>query len=76
MAIHLVANWRDVLKRAWSIRLLILAGLLSFAEIVLPFVPGAELLPERMFAVLTGITVAAAFIARLMAQSSLNGESK
>jgi len=44
----LVANWRAVLRRAWSVRLMLAAGLLSGAEIALPLLDG--LLPIDEFA--------------------------
>ncbi|MEP9388208.1 hypothetical protein [Mesorhizobium sp. KR9-304] len=37
---RLVANWRAVLTRAWSMRLMSLAGLLSGMEIALPLIDG------------------------------------
>ncbi|WP_081455273.1 DUF7940 domain-containing protein [Roseibium aggregatum] len=33
----LVSDWRAVLQRAWSVRLMLLAALLSGAEVALPF---------------------------------------
>ena len=36
---HLVNNWRAVLARAWSIRLMILAGVLSGVEAGLAMFP-------------------------------------
>jgi hypothetical protein len=38
----LVANWRAVLRCAWSIRLMILAGLLSGVEVALPLLDGVN----------------------------------
>jgi hypothetical protein len=37
----LVANWRRVLRYAWSIRLMLFAGLLSGLELVLPLLDGS-----------------------------------
>lgn len=64
-----VDDWRRVLKKAWSIRLMLLAGLLSGVEVVLPFF--SHSLPNGLFAALSGITVAAAFVARLVAQKDM-----
>lgn len=64
--VSLVADWRRVLRRAWSIRLMLLAGLLSAAEIILPLF--ADEIPRGTFAVLTLIAVTGAFVARLVAQ--------
>lgn len=35
--VKLVPNWKAVLQKAWSIRLMLLAGLLSGIEVALPF---------------------------------------
>lgn len=59
-------NWRDILRRAWSIRLMLLAGTLSGIEVALPFF--AELFPRGVFALLSSLAVGAAFVARLVAQ--------
>lgn len=63
---RLVDDWKRVLRKAWSIRLMLLAGVLSAVEVVLPFLQPQ--IPHGLFAVLSGVTVAAAFIARLVAQ--------
>lgn len=68
----LVSNWRDVLRRAWSIRLLIVAGLLSGLEVALPLIDGFYEIPRGVFAALSGLTVAGAFVARLFAQKGLS----
>lgn len=65
----LYENWRDILRRAWSIRLIILAGLLSGCEVILPLFYDA--IPARLFALLSFVAVAGAFIARLVAQKDM-----
>lgn len=67
----LVHNWRQVLKRAWSVRLMLIAGLLSGLEFAMPYLDGYVDIPPRLFALLSGLTVAAAFIARLLAQKDV-----
>lgn len=62
-------NWKDILKRAWSIRLMILAGMLSAVEVVLPLF--ADSIPRGTFAALSGVTVTCAFVARLVAQKDV-----
>lgn len=72
---RLVENWRDVLRHAWSVRLLILAGVLSGAEVALPLLDGLLPIPQGVFASLSGLVVCGAFVARLVAQKGLsNGE--
>lgn len=66
----LIENWRDVLKKAWSLRLMFLAALLSGLEVALPFFSDA--VPDRLFALLSFFTVAGAFAARLIAQKGLS----
>lgn len=59
-------DWRDILKRAWSVRLMAVAFLLTAIEVMLPFF--GEKFPPRVFAVASGLAVAGAFVARLVAQ--------
>ena len=61
-----VADWKRILRKAWSVRLILLAGLLSAAEVMLPFYNGS--LPRGWFAALSGLSVAGAFVARIVAQ--------
>lgn len=63
---HLADNWKDILRKAWSIRFIILAGILSGVEIVLPFFQ--DTIPRGTFAVLSFLAVSGAFISRLVAQ--------
>lgn len=69
---HLVHNWRAVLQRAWSVRLMIAAAFFSGLEVCLPLLDGYVDIPPRLFAVLSGLTVSAAFIARFTAQKGIN----
>jgi len=71
---RIVANWRRVLRRAWSIRLLVIAGVLSGAEVALPIIDGVLPVPPGVFAALSGIITAAAFVARLTAQKDFDHE--
>ena len=68
----LLSNWRDVLTKAWSMRLIILSALLSGFEVALPVLREAieplQLVPPGAFAVLAFVTTAAAGIARIVAQ--------
>ena len=65
----LIRDWRQVLKRAWSVRLILAAGLLSGVEVALPLLPLP--LPAGIFAALSALTTAAAFVARLLAQKDM-----
>lgn len=70
----LVANWRGVLRRAWSIRLILLAGILSGAEVAMSLIGDALPLPAGALAALSAFVACAAFVARLSAQKDLTGE--
>lgn len=70
---RLIENWRAVLRHAWSIRLLVLAGVLSGLEAALPFANDLFDIQPGVLALLTLIVVAAALVARLVAQTSLGG---
>lgn len=73
---RLISDWKDVLRKAWSIRLMLLAGALSGAEIALPLAEGFVDMPRGVFAGLSGLATAAAFVARLLAQRDENGSWK
>lgn len=63
----LLKDWRKTLVRAWSIRLMLLAALLSGIEAALPyFEPSGRW--RGAFAALSGLVTIAALIARLTAQ--------
>lgn len=66
---RLYDNWRDILRRAWSIRLMLIAGALSAAEIVLPLY--ADTFPRGTFAALSALATVGAFVARLIAQRDI-----
>lgn len=62
-------NWRQIIRQAWSIRFVIIAGVLSGCEVALPFF--SEQFPVRVFALLSAFFCCAAFIARLVAQKDV-----
>ena len=69
-----VANWQAVLRRAWSIRLIVIAGLLSGIEVALPLAGDALPLPAGLFAGLSLLVTAAAFVARIVVQKGISDE--
>ncbi|MBN9671689.1 hypothetical protein [Roseibium aggregatum] len=69
---NLVSDWRRVLQRAWSIRLIALAALLSGAEVALPFL-GDFIAPGRL-AALSALATAGAFVGRILAQKDMDDE--
>jgi hypothetical protein len=66
---HLYENWKEILRKAWSIRFMILAGVLSGIEVILPFF--AHDIPRGPFAALSFLAVSAAFVSRLVAQRNV-----
>lgn len=70
----LIANWREVLRHAWSVRLNVIAALLGGAEMAVQLAGPALPIPPLMLGGLSfGVTVAAA-IARFVAQPKTIGE--
>lgn len=68
----LSSDWKRVLQRAWSVRLMIVAALLSGFEVALPLLDNIVEMPRGLFAALSGFTVAAAFVARIVAQKGIS----
>ena len=66
---HLYPNWKEIARRSWSLRFIILAGILSGLEVILPFF--SEDIPRNLFAALSFVAVSAAFVARLVAQKGI-----
>jgi hypothetical protein len=69
----MIWNWRRVLCRAWSVRLMVLAAVLSGVEASLP-VLGAVFEPGR-FALISFLATAGAVAARILVQKDLNDET-
>lgn len=68
----LVSNWKAVLKRAWSIRFMMLALAASGMETFLSLVDAQFLgLPNGAFAALAGAATSIAFASRLIAQKGV-----
>jgi hypothetical protein len=59
-------NWKEILRKAWSIRFLAIAGILSGIEVILPLFN--ENIPKSLFAALSLVFVTLAFVARIVAQ--------
>ncbi len=62
-------NWKDILTKAWSIRFIILAGFLTGCEVILPLF--SDSFSDKLFAVLSFVSVSAALVARLIAQKDV-----
>lgn len=66
---RLYDNWREIVRRSWSLRFIILAGILSGCEVALPLI--GDHFSQGTFALLSFVFVCAAFIARLVAQKGI-----
>lgn len=62
-------NWKDIVKKAWSVKFILLAGLLSATEVILPLF--FDYFDRGTFAILSFIAVSGAFISRLVAQKDI-----
>lgn len=62
-------NWRQIVRKAWSVRLMVLAFVFTMIEAMLPLF--SHSVPPKLFAMLSGLAVAGAFVARLVAQKDV-----
>ena len=67
---RVIADWRRVLRHAWSVRLLFLAAVLSGGEIILPYY--SDYFSRGTFAVLSFLVTAMALVSRFVAQERLH----
>ena len=68
---HLYTNWKIILKKAWSVRLMLLAGVLSGGEALVTIFPDQLHLSRHTLAIIVPLVIAAALVARLVAQRDL-----
>jgi len=67
-----IADWRAVLRHAWSVRLIALSILLSGLEAAWPFLHGVLPVSDGVFGVLAFLTTIGALIGRFVAQRKLS----
>lgn len=72
MKIRLRRKWTDILKKAWSVRFTVLAGLFSTAEAVVPLF--VDDLPRGVFITLTFISIMGALVTRVISQENLSND--
>lgn len=65
----LYSNWKDIVRKAWSIRLAAIATLLSLTQAVVPIY--ADVLDRDVFAILTAVSTLGVIIARLVFQEDV-----
>lgn len=66
----LLENWRQILTKAWSVRLMALAAVLSGLEVAMPYLDGS--MPQGRFAAVSAVVTSAALLARLLAQRGVS----
>jgi membrane protein DedA with SNARE-associated domain len=71
MRLALHKDCRRILRRAWSVRLMLVAAVLSGTEVVLPFLQGFLTMPPGIFAAFSAMATAGAFLARITAQKNM-----
>jgi hypothetical protein len=72
--VQLVWNWKAIVKRAWSMRLMLLATVFSGLEVALPLLDGVLPVSKGVFAGLCGLTVVIAMWARLIYQPNVRAD--
>lgn len=63
-------DWRYIINRAWSIRLMILSAVLGAVEISLPLFN--EIAPRNVFAVLSMLVAVSAAVVRVLNQPGMD----
>ena len=66
----LLADWRQVLRRAWSIRFSLMAAALTAAEVVVPLF--GDVLPRGALVLLAFASSIGATVARIVAQPGMH----
>lgn len=72
--LRLRADWRHLLRHAWSVRFSLLATLLSGIEAGASALSGAPPFSITVYAALMCVITIAAALARLVAQKNIEGE--
>lgn len=69
----LVPNWRAVLLRGWSVRFILIIGLLQGLDVAMPLVGLALPLPDGWLPWVTLVVAVAAAISRFIPQKAVSG---
>ncbi len=72
----LLHDWQQIIRKAWSVKFMVLAALLSGCEAAVSILQPAiaESLPPGVFASLAGLVTAGALVARVLAQTEVAPE--
>lgn len=66
----LIPDWRKVLKKAWSVKCMLLAGAFTCAEVLLPLYSAA--LPRGIFAGLSTLAILGGLYFRVVLQKEIS----
>lgn len=69
----LLADWRRILRRAWSARFAALAAVFSVAEAAMPFI--LPKFPPRMAASIAAVMAVLSILSRVVKQPKMHDES-
>lgn len=67
---RLMPDWKNILKKAWSVRLMLVSGVLSGLEVILPLF--IDSMPKGIFAILALTVSIAAMFARVVSQKGVS----
>jgi uncharacterized membrane protein len=70
----LIEDWKRKFPKLWSVRLALLAAVLSTVEVILPMFQ--EFIPRGPFAIVAAVVAIGAAVARVVAQPSLHDDQQ
>ena len=70
----LLADWRDVLLKAWSVRFIVMAALFEAASMFMDLLETGDPIIDVILRGLSATSIAAAGVARILSQKNLNDE--
>lgn len=62
-------NWREILRKAWTIKFGVLATMFALMQVIVPIY--VDSLPRNLFAILTGVSTLGVIVARLVWQKDV-----
>lgn len=71
----LLPDWKSILTKAWSVKFLALAGVVSAAEAVIQ-IAGVQMLPAGVAPAMIGVLSALGILARVLAQKEAEDVAK
>lgn len=71
----LLPDWKSILTKAWSVKFLALAGVVSAAEAVIQ-IAGVQMLPPGVAPAVIGVLSALGILARVLAQKEAEDVAK